>query len=229
MRIIILAAGVGSRLGRSIPKPLTELADGESIVARQLRLLRDHFESPEISIVVGYKKEMIMEAHPDVSFVYNHRFGDTNTSKSLLVALKQSGNGGVLWMNGDVVFDETMLPVAHGAIDRDVSFVAVNKESVGDEEVKYRLDAHASITELSKTVVDGEGEAVGINFVAAHDKSALIAGLSECHDDDYFERGIELAIGQASARFEALDVAGLCIEVDFEADLDNVNRALGSQ
>jgi hypothetical protein len=34
--------------------------------------------------------------------VYNERYDQTNTSKSLLRALKATGKGGVLWMNGDV-------------------------------------------------------------------------------------------------------------------------------
>jgi len=32
MKIIILAAGIGSRLGNTLPKPLTELKNGKSIM-----------------------------------------------------------------------------------------------------------------------------------------------------------------------------------------------------
>ena len=35
LQTVILAAGMGSRLGRSLPKPLTELADGRSIMQQQ--------------------------------------------------------------------------------------------------------------------------------------------------------------------------------------------------
>ena len=34
-QIVILAAGMGSRLGRSLPKPLTELNDGRTIMQQQ--------------------------------------------------------------------------------------------------------------------------------------------------------------------------------------------------
>ena len=37
-QIVILAAGMGSRLGRSLPKPLTELSDGRSIMHCQLQI-----------------------------------------------------------------------------------------------------------------------------------------------------------------------------------------------
>jgi choline kinase len=55
--------------------------------------------------------------------VYNERYDQTNTSKSLLRALKATGKGGVLWMNGDVVFDPRVLGRAIELIERDQSFV----------------------------------------------------------------------------------------------------------
>ena len=81
---MVLAAGVGSRLGRPHPKPLTPLADGETILGRALRMLTSRFQRHSVNLVVGFKKEMIMEEVPDVGFIYNQAYGDTNTSKSLL-------------------------------------------------------------------------------------------------------------------------------------------------
>ncbi len=62
-------------------------------------------KNPDVTIVVGYKLEHIIEAFPQASFVYNEEYDQTNTSKSLMRALQASQPGGVLWMNGDVVFD----------------------------------------------------------------------------------------------------------------------------
>lgn len=229
MRIVILAAGVGSRLGNPYPKSLTVLDDGRSILQRQLDNLAEHFEPSLVSIVVGFKKDMIMEAFPHVSFVYNQDFGETNTCKSLLKGLRLSGTAGALWMNADVVFESSLLDQLLPLIARDQSFVAVNTASVGDEEVKYRLDMNGYISELSKQVVDAEGEAVGINYVSAQDKPYLIARLEDCDPTDYFERGIELAIEKDGRRFAAVDVSDtLCIEVDFLDDLERANRAVGS-
>jgi choline kinase len=219
--IVILAAGVGSRLGRPHPKPLTPLADGESILGRALRMLTARFSRHSIHLVVGFKKEMIMEAQPDVGFIYNQNYGDTNTSKSLLKALTILGPGGVLWLNGDVVFDEGVLDdlLPHIAMDR--SFICVNTASVGDEEVKYTLDEHGYVQQLSKTIVDGaRGEAVGINYISADDRPVLTRRLQECDDQDYFERGIELAIEKDGMEVEALDISHHpVIEIDFAEDL----------
>lgn len=226
--IVILAAGVGSRLGRPHPKPLTRLADRESILARAMRLLTARFSRHSIYLVVGFKKEMIMEEMPDVGFIYNQAYGDTNTSKSLLKALSILGPGGVLWLNGDVVFDERVLDdvLPHIAMDR--SFVCVNTAPVGEEEVKYTLDEGGQVRQLSKTITEGAlGEAVGINYISAADRPALTRRLSECDDQDYFERGIEVAIEKDGVRVDALDVSHhAVVEVDFAEDLVRANETL---
>lgn len=224
--IVILAAGVGSRLGRPHPKPLTPLTSGQTILHRALSQLTARFSRHSIHLVVGFKKEMIMEEVPDVGFIYNQAYGDTNTNKSLLKALTILGPGGVLWMNGDVVFDDSVLDqlLPHIAMDR--SFVAVNTSSVAEEEVKYTLDEDGYINQLSKTVHEGAlGEAVGINFVSTSDRSVLAKRLVECEDQDYFERGIELAIEKDGLQMEAIDISQhQVIEVDFAEDLQEANK-----
>ena len=223
-QVAILAAGRGTRLGRPQPKPLTPLADGRTILAGQLEAIRATFDDPQIYVVVGFKLEMILEAHPDVLFVYNEAYDETNTSYSLLRVLQASGEGSVLWMNGDVVFDPAVLARTIPLIDTGTSFVAVNTERVADEEVKYTVDDEGWIRELSKNVVDGLGEAVGINHVSAQDKPTLIRRLGEVDPQDYFERGIELAIEHDRARFATLDISELAaVEVDTTDDLARAN------
>ncbi len=225
-QVVILAAGMGTRLARPLPKPLTELRDGRSIMKQQIDNLGLAFgESYRVMIVVGFKLEAIIERFPEATFVYNELYDQTNTSKSLLKALRASGDGGVLWLNGDVVFDPQVLVRVTPKIEADQSFVVVNQSKVSDEEVKYTLDAHGYINELSKQVLGGLGEAVGINYVAAQDKNALIDRLQEVGDQDYFERGIELAIDNDGLKFEAVDISDLyAVEVDFAEDLDRANE-----
>ena len=224
-QVVILAAGMGSRLGRSLPKPLTELADGRTIMKQQFDNIHQAFgKDVKVTIVVGYKLEHIIEAFPDASFVYNEQYDQTNTSKSLMRALQASGTGGVLWMNGDVVFDPTALERAAKMVARDQSFVSVNTAKVSDEEVKYTTDAEGFIKELSKTVVGGLGEAVGINYISRDDKVALIKQLKRVDDQDYFERGLELAIEQDRLLVEPVDISDLyAVEVDFAEDLERAN------
>ena len=226
-QVAILAAGRGTRLGRPLPKPLTQLEDGRTIIGGQLDRIRAAFDNPQVYIVVGFKLEAILEAHPEAVFVYNEVYDETNTSKSLLRLLRATGDGGVLWMNGDVVFDDGLLALTIPLVEAQQSFIAVNTARVADEEVKYTVDEEGWIAELSKSVVGGLGEAVGVNFVAAADKAALITRLDEVDEQDYFERGIELAIERDSARFTALDISALsAIEVDTPEDLLRANASL---
>ncbi|GAB3033156.1 UTP--glucose-1-phosphate uridylyltransferase [Parafrigoribacterium mesophilum] len=224
-QIVILAAGMGSRLGRSLPKPLTELSDGRTIMQQQFENIHHAFgDAARVTIVVGYKLEHIIDAFPEASFVYNEQYDQTNTSKSLLRALRASAPGGVLWMNGDIVFDPEALVRAAKMVSQDKSFVAVNSASVAEEEVKYTTDAEGYIRELSKTVKNGLGEAIGINYVSRADKAALVRQLGRVNDQDYFERGIELAIEQDHLRFEPVNISDLyAVEIDFAEDLERAN------
>ena len=226
LQVVILAAGMGTRLGKPWPKPLTPLADGRSIMQQQLENVEKVFrDEVRVTIVVGFKMEMIMEAHPNVTFVYNENYDQTNTSKSLLKALRASQESGVLWLNGDVVFDARVLERIAERIRSEKSFVCVNTSATAEEEVKYTVDGKGNINALSKQVKNALGEAVGINFISAHHKSAAIKYLEQCADNDYFERGLELAIENVGIEIEPVDISDLfAVEVDFQADLDRANQ-----
>ncbi|MEO0027008.1 MAG: hypothetical protein RL716_339 [Actinomycetota bacterium] len=225
-QVVILAAGMGTRLARPLPKPLTELRDGRSIMRQQFDNIETAFgEAARVMVVVGFKLEAIIERFPEASFVYNEFYDQTNTSKSLLKALKASGDGSVLWLNGDVVFDPQVLTRVTPLIEAEESFVVVNTAKVSDEEVKYTVDASGFINQLSKQVVGGLGEAVGINHIGARDKATLIKRLAEVDDQDYFERGIEVAIESDGLKFKAVDISDLyAVEVDFAEDLERANQ-----
>lgn len=214
MKAVILAAGVGSRLGRPFPKCLSVLPDGERILGRQIRILRQ-CGVKEIIVVAGFKKELIMEEFPDVYYCYNPVYYITNTSKSLACAIKHLDDD-LIWTNGDVVFDEEVI---REMVNCKGNAVAVDRKKCGDEEVKYRADQHGLILEISKTVKEPEGEAVGINRVQKSDIPAFLQALTDCQDNDYFEKGLEMLIARGFD-FTAKDISAYrCIEVDFEEDL----------
>ena len=225
MKIVILAAGIGSRLGNPFPKPLTPLQSGKTILEQQIDNLSAYFNFDNINIVVGFKKDLIMESLPDATYIYNQFFDQTNTSKSLLKALKKYHTESLLWLNGDVVFDKKIMDILVPYINKNESFVSVNNEEVGDEEVKYTLDSEGFIKEISKTVKNGLGEAVGINFISSKDINFFIKRLEECDNNDYFEKGIEMAIQLDEIKVQAVDISKFrCVEVDFAEDLENANK-----
>jgi choline kinase len=221
VKAIILAAGMGSRLGRSHPKALTILGSGTTIMGHQLGALEEFIHRDRVIVVVGFRKELVMEAFPELLFVYNRDFKTTNTSRSLLHALRKVHDEDVLWINGDVVLEPEVVQRLFACR---YSAMAVNTARVGAEEVKYRLDRRGYINQVSKTVRGGLGEAVGVNLVRRRDVPLLRSALARCDHQDYFERGIELAIVDGM-KVRPVDVSDLdCLEVDFQADLRVARR-----
>ncbi|NQV42684.1 MAG: phosphocholine cytidylyltransferase family protein [Candidatus Marinimicrobia bacterium] len=224
MRAIILAAGIGSRLGNPRPKPLTKLSTGEMIMGRQVEYLKQVVSVDDIFVVIGFKKDLIMEEFSELTYVFNNVYDRTNTSKSLLKAMRKVRADDVIWLNGDVVFDPEVLA---RVVASKTSCMAVNTSSVAEEEVKYTLSTDGSINEVSKTVQNALGESVGINKIISSDVPLFIEMLERCDDNDYFERGIEFAIN-AGLKIYPVDVSDvLCIEVDFTEDLEKANNELG--
>ena len=228
VQAVILAAGMGTRLGKPWPKPLTPLVDGRTIMRQQMDNLHKAFGADlRVMTVIGFKLELIIEAFPNVAYVYNENYDQTNTNRSLLKALRIASDGGVLWMNGDVVFDPAVLERAKPLMEAGTSFICVNTSATAEEEVKYTVDANGNVALLSKTVENALGESVGINYISASDRADLIAGLEACADTDYFERGIEIAIEKVGMKVVPLDISDLfAVEVDFEDDLERANTHL---
>jgi len=222
MKAVILAAGVGSRLGGTLPKCLIPIGGDGTILSNQVTIFRN-LGVREIIVLVGFKKEVVMEYYPDLVYVYNPRFHITNTAYSLGLALDRVTPDDVVWTNADVVFEEA---VARKVMEADGNAVAVARKPCGPEEVKYTLTAGGTIGRISKRVDGPAGEAVGVNKISGKDFDAFLALLKRCSDDDYFERAIEQAV-ESGMEFLPVDITeDRCIEVDFEEDLHEV-RSLG--
>ena len=222
MKAIILAAGIGSRLGNSDPKPLTKLKNGDTILKRQVHYLSEYLGINNLIAIVGYKKDLVMEAFPNLLYVYNNFYDTTNTSKSLLLGLNKIDED-VLWINGDVVFEKQLL---QNIINCPQSCMAVNTNSVGEEEIKYNIYEDGTLKDVSKSVSPALGEAVGINKIIAKDLKLFKKHLEACDEQDYFERAIELSI-QDGLKIIPQDISKyLCMEIDFQDDLLNINKML---
>ncbi len=221
MKAVILAAGMGTRLGTLIPKPLTSLVDEQTIMDFQVQRLADAVGIDNISAIVGYKKELIMEKFPELTFVYNHAYTQTNTAKSLLTALRKIDED-VLWMNGDVYFWPEVLQKLMAS---PTSAALVDTKKCGDEEIKYTLNAEGHIAELSKQVENGIGEAVGINLIKKADLPAFREALEAVGAQDYFEKALENLTLAGKLVLSPVHLDDLfCQEIDFPEDLESVKQ-----
>lgn len=223
MKVIILAAGKGSRLGiKDYPKALTPLANGQTILEFQLQTIGQFLSLHSVLVVVGYKKERILDLFPDLLYVCNTRYEEENTAKSLLRALYKVEED-VIWINGDTLFH----PSAFAALlASDKTAMLVNSGPVGEEEIKYLLDEKGNICAVSKEINGGIGEAVGLNRCQRKDLSLFRESLQRCRLGDYFEKGLELSLIQGLTLSAVAISSSACIEVDFPQDLDKANQLI---
>jgi len=107
MKVIIIAAGQGSRLGnltKELPKPLLDI-NGKSILERQIELFHK-FGIKDIVIVRGPHKEKFHLN--DVRYIEdtNYLYGEQTSS---LMFARNEIIGDVIISFGDIIFDEAIL------------------------------------------------------------------------------------------------------------------------
>ena len=227
MHAVILAAGMGTRLGGDVPKPLSPIGNGLTLLGNQVSIISRLLDPHRVIVVVGYGAEQIMKAHPDLFYVYNPRYATTNTAKSLLTALCKLDDD-VLWTNGDLYFES---PAARLLIESHVthSRLLVNTARTSEEEVKYALYPDGSVADLSKGVANPLGESLGMQIVLRHDRPALCKALEAVDDQDYFEKALEQCTLSHRIRVLPVEVGDhFCREVDFAEDLEAI-RARAAQ
>ena len=226
---VVLAAGKGTRLGLPDPKPLTPIGNDQTILGAQVSRLEEAFgASLELTVVTGHMSDNFDFLRPQARLVTNPRFAETNTAKSLLVAMESLSTGPVLWLNGDVVFKPNVLAVCKETMRAGRSFMVVNQADTGEEEVKYSLSESGEINAVGKKLNVSSGEAVGINFVSATDFPQFVESLRAVADDDYFEAAIQLLLSNGQATFFPVTVGTHdAMEIDTPADLATAIELFG--
>lgn len=165
MKVIMMAAGIGSRITRHIngkAKCTVEVGE-ETLIENSLQKLHDNGIT-DISIVLGYKKESIIEVAKkyDVKFYYNPFFDVTNSMASLWFAKDElKTDEDVMLMNADVFFEEKLL---HDIVEYKEESVIYSDES-RIEEADYKLYYENNVLQkYGKELTSEEttGEYIGI-------------------------------------------------------------------
>jgi L-glutamine-phosphate cytidylyltransferase len=165
MKGVILAAGRGARLNGDrgdMPKCLVTLG-GETMLSRNVRLLRA-VGIEEVVVVVGCAAEAVRRTCPDVTFVENEIFAQTNSMYSLWLA-RTLLTGGFVVMNCDVLVHPQLVVDLVSARHEDALLLAYRDEttSYSDEEMKVRV-RRGRVADITKTMEpeDADGENLGI-------------------------------------------------------------------
>ncbi|NKC14955.1 MAG: NTP transferase domain-containing protein [Gammaproteobacteria bacterium] len=235
MKALILAAGVGVRLGpygQEIPKCLLPFG-ARSLIARQLERLRA-CGIERVHIGIGYKAELIeaeLEKHGDgmdVSTTFNPDYTRGNILTVLAMREHFVADQPVLLMDADVLCDTRMLRRLIESAHADCVLLDRDFEP-GAEPVKVCV-SNRNIVEFGKElpaglVFDVQGESVGFFKLAPGTAEDLVARCKTyvqrgCLDEHYEAPLRDAMLSEDGPHFGVEDVTGLpWIEIDFPQDI----------
>lgn len=168
-RAIILAAGMGTRLGeytKNLPKGMLEFK-GQSLLGRQINTLRRNGIN-EIVIVTGYKAGAI--SFSGVEYCHNGRYDSTNMVESLMSA-QGFLDGDLLVCYADIIVEDSVMQKVIGSgcdvgvcVDvgwQDYWFARYGRLDFDTESLS--LDTAGRIIELG--VADVQPEAIDARYV----------------------------------------------------------------
>jgi L-glutamine-phosphate cytidylyltransferase len=168
MKILIMAAGKGTRISRHIqgkPKCCVEF-EGEPLIRRTVRLLTE-MKMAEIGIVTGYQSGEVIKAIDgfQVARFYNPFFDVTNSIASLWFARDFfATSDDILIMNGDLFIEEALIETL---LDESLSPIFL-ADSSRIEDADYRFQWQGNLLKrYGKEIPNPEttGEYVGIGKI----------------------------------------------------------------
>lgn len=234
MKTVLLAAGVGQRLGAvsgNRPKCLIEF-DGISLLHRHLRILA-HYGMTEIIIVTGHQPELLAReiantgAAAITRCVHNPDYTKGSLISMLTGLADLQTDGDFMLMDADVLYDhrimERLVTTQHHncfLLDRDYE--------AGEEPVKLCVRA-GRLVEFRKIIngnlqFDLQGESVGFfRFAPATARHLVRAAehyLQRGEDQQPYEECIRDLLLDCPEDFGYEDITGLnWIEIDFPEDI----------
>ncbi|MBB1074568.1 NTP transferase domain-containing protein [Rhodoferax sp. 4810] len=223
MKIIILADGISTQLGLPQPKPLIPLVTGASLLQHQLEQLRRCVNIDDVIMVVGFKKELIMETWPELLFLYNDLFATTNSAYSLMTALRKTGQEDVLIIEGDVVFPADVISLL---LTQPHSAIAAMAVSANEKCQGYSTDAQGAVRTLIQPAPVLKGIAPGITRLLGQDVPKVREALLRCEPDATSEEGFEYAIERGLRLYPVPVYPLYCLKIALLKDLRRINAFL---
>ena len=224
MRAVILAAGRGTRLypiTLKKPKCLLEIG-GATILNRQIRAIKE-IGIEDIVVVVGHKKEAIMDAMGDtVRYREYADFAKTNNLHTLW-SVREELNADFICIFADLIFDKEVVKRAKESRDEICLVVDTHRVLEGTMRIKLekgRLTGVGSHIPVS----EGSGNFIGIAKCSKKGAALLIAQMQKmvsAHQDDYYTIAID-ALAKKGTKIGYVDISDVAwAEIDTKEDLDN--------
>ena len=233
MKALILNSGLGSRMGaltKEHPKCMTEIAPGETIVSRQLRLLSDA-GIRDVVMTTGVFADVLRDHCESlglpirITYVLNPRCRETNYIYSIYCAREELEDD-ILLMHGDLVFGRDVLD---GMLSTRVSRMAVSRSApLPEKDFKAVLDGDL-IRKVGIEFFDRAAAAQPLYSLRKEDWLLWLGKITEfCEAGNtkvYAENALNELDGAAGIR--AYDTGGrLCGEIDNPEDLEKMKGLL---
>ena len=231
MKVLIMAAGVGSRISRHLqgqPKCCVDI-NGKPLIRHTLELLKKKGIT-DIAIVTGYQERYIHQALEGFSYVryFNPFFRVANSISSVWFARDfLTPDDDIMIMNGDVFMEEKILDV----ILEEKRSPLMLSDSTRIEDADYRFTWEGELLKKYGKELTNEqtsGEYVGIGILNSKDmitfKQRVIDAVSNedynCWWEDIIYRTVE--DGQ---NVYINDIAGIFwAEVDYIEDYERIKE-----
>ncbi len=181
MKVIILAAGLGSRISRHLggnPKCTVDIG-GSTLIRHTIELFNKNGIN-DIAICLGYKQDVIKEELKgfDIKYYYNPFYDVTNSIASMWFAKDFLNNDSeYLIMNGDVYIEQDIVDDLFKAEKSPLLLSDETRKEEGDYKLKY---TNGILEKYGKELTgdDITGEYVGIaklnrNYVPVFKKQLL--------------------------------------------------------
>lgn len=227
MQAVILAGGVGSRLGRYAdgrPKCLIKIGE-RPLIKHQLEALADNGVGP-VLMVLGYRADTIKEVLGDrVEYIVNDRYEETNSLYSLWLA-REWIKGPFLLLNSDLFFHPEILS---RILEEQGNVLAYDSTaSRGREQTKLAI-RERRVVDLGKDLPAGSarGESLGLLKFDAEGAEALRAQADALIRQGNQKAWVTEAVRACCSliRIYGVNVAGLpWVEVDFPYDLEEARK-----
>lgn len=173
MKLIILAAGKGSRLmplTRNTPKPLMDLGNGITLLEKQLESITKSGVIDEVILVIGYlghqiesKMSYYQKQGVKIKTIYNPFFEMSNNLISLWLS-KHEMDEDFMITNGDNIFAPEVFKELVKNTGEGIHLTVLKREKYGIDDMKVTIVDKNHIVRVSKDIDDkhAHGESVGL-------------------------------------------------------------------
>lgn len=234
MQAVLLAAGLGSRLGKlteTIPKALIPVS-GVPLLAYAVKFAQ-RAGAREIVVVGGFGYEQvaaeIAQRGLAVTLVRNEAFRDGNLISLMTARPRLAAGEEFLLMNIDHIYRPAIAEIA-GRPATDITAFIDTDRTLGDDDMKVERDGAGRVRHIAKTLKTWDAGYVGMTKVPP----AAAARYWATADAALAEEGRAIHVERILARLATTDAAPACrdisghgwLEVDLPEERERAEEAL---